>query len=310
MDYVFTETDLDYLGVTDGNVRALLLKTTIVGNYYCEDGAYANRVLSSMEVRGGLEIKFNDNTANLLKAYFGKISNYGNITFTCDGSSTIISSPNSQITYNIIYKTYTNYKIQRQSVTLNCTFDDISSIKILGKINICGIIFDGDATLSYGDKSITIQVYDDTGLTVLGVKGVKHIKYENQDVEILNLDGVTYDLRDYMVINGFKLPKLPNLQHPTYGNNYYAIYFYWGVETRLFITHKPATIVDGKLKMSSNGILNALIDRYDMAWNAVSTSIDDPTLRDNYYIIASDHDIYDGDTLYFAKNMESYIPRE
>ena len=213
MIYTFTENDIAYLGITDNAIKSILLKTSIVDSGY-DDGLemYAASRKTQFHYLGGVDVRYNTGYSTLISLM--KESNRVRVVFYDDAQLNVGSENLSGVeTYSVHY---TKGKIGQDGGTNgNATvhkvnISELTHLYIKGGANLFGVVYDGDKTVSYGDNSITIDVYDENGFTIKGQKGVKGIVYNGNRVKELVLNGVTHLMKDKIVCtNGVELPKPP-----------------------------------------------------------------------------------------------------
>ena len=227
MIYTFTESDIATLGITDETIKTLLLKTSIVDSSY--DGGlemYTAQRKTQYHYLGGVDVRSGTNKSTIVSLM--QENNRTKLTIFNTTQLKIASEKLSGVeTYDVHY-TYgtigagggSNSKASNYTIDIS----SVTQLNIKGRSNIFGIIYDGDKTLTYGDKSITIEVYDDNGLTVKGQKGVKGIIYNGTRVKELMLNGTSHIMKDKIICNGVELPVPPN-QKGLYGDgvNHWAI---------------------------------------------------------------------------------------
>ena len=213
MIYTFTESDITTLGITDEAIKNVLLKTSIVDSGY--NGGlemYNASRKPQFHCLGGVDVRLNTGYSILIS-----LLNENNRTKITSYSDTQIRVGSENLsgaeTYNIFYTYGTIGRgggSNNNASAYTITISELSNLYIKGRTNIFGIVYDGDKTLTYGDKSITIDVYDDDGLTIKGQKGVKGIVYNGNRVKELVLNGVSHILNDKIICsNGVELPKPP-----------------------------------------------------------------------------------------------------
>lgn len=231
MNYTFNETDLDALGITDETTRSVLLKTTIHGDDFVsyDDFFSWGETLIKYKKYGIIQAKFTDSS------YSSGTHFVGLRTSANSDMLKIAISDTTFICYCDAYSSMTEGGGSRNtcsSMTLSsCDTDMINSnlisIDIQGRCNIFDIVYDGFKTLTYGDKSIEIEVYDDTGITINGIKGVKHIIYNGVEVVNLIKNGVSVDIRPKITLSDGGVVDKPNSYVSKYalveGTSYWAI---------------------------------------------------------------------------------------
>lgn len=211
MIYTFTETDIALLGVTDESVKSILLKTSFVDSGY--NGGLEMYMASrkpQFHYLGGVDVRLNDNYATLISLL--KEENRTRIRFYDDKQLNIGSENFDGVeTYSIFY---TKGKIGQDGGTNNTAtvhkvnISELTHLYIKGGANLFGVVYDGDKTVTFGEKSITIDVYDESGFIIRGQKGVKGIIYNSERVKELVLNGVPHLMMDKIICsNGVELPK-------------------------------------------------------------------------------------------------------
>ena len=219
MIYTFTESDIATLGITDEAIKALLLKTSIVDSSYDEGLVmYVAPRKPQFNYLGGVDVRFGTSDSTIVS-----LMRENNRTRLTVYNTTQVKIGSEDLTGNETYDVH--YTIGTIGADGGSSYNagsytkaitDITHLNIKGKTNIFGIIYDGDKTLTYGDKSITIEVYDDNGLTVKGQKGVNGIVYNGNRVKELILNGTSHIMKGKITCNnGVELPVPPN-----YGNFY------------------------------------------------------------------------------------------
>lgn len=221
MIYTFTESDIATLGITDETIKTLLLKTSIVDSSY--DGGlemYTAPRKPQFHYLGGVDVRYGTNRSTIVSLMLE--NNRTKLTIFNTSELKIASENLSGVeTYDVHYTLGTigeggGSSSKASNYTIDIT--SVTQLNIKGRSNIFGIIYDGDKTLTYGDKSITIDVYDDNGLTVKGQKGVKGIIYNGNRVKELSLNGTSHIMKDKIICsNGVELP-VPCNQKGLYGD--------------------------------------------------------------------------------------------
>ena len=228
MIYTFTESDIATLGITDETIKTVLLKTSIVDSSYDEGlVVYVAPRKPQFNYLGGIDMRTGTSGSTIISLMLENNRTKLTLSSTTEvkiGSEDLTGKETYDIHYTIgTIDTDGGSNSKAGSYTKAIT--DITHLNIKGKTNIFGIIYDGDKTLTYGDKSITIEVYDDNGLTVKGQKGVKGIVYNGTRVKELILNGTSHIMKDKIICsNGIELP-VPHEQKSFYGDgiNHWAI---------------------------------------------------------------------------------------
>ena len=221
MIYTFTESDIATLGITDDTIKALLLKTSIVDSSYDEGlVVYVAPRKPQFNYLGGIDMRTGTSGSTIISLM--QENNRTKLTLSSTTEVKIGSEDlTSKETYDIHYTIGTidtDGGSNSKAGSYTKAITDITHLNIKGKSNIFGIIYDGDKTLTYGDKSITIEVYDENGLTVKGQKGVKGIVYNGTRVKELILNGTSHIMKDKIICsNGIELP-VPHEQNSFYGD--------------------------------------------------------------------------------------------
>ena len=213
MIYTFTESDIVSLGITDEKIKLILLKTSIVDSGY--NGGlemYIAPLKTYFHYLGGVDVRYNTGYSTLIS--LKEKNNRVRFVFYDDAQLNVGSENLSGVeTYSVHY---TKGKIgQDGGSSGNATvhkvnISELEHLYIKGGANLFGVVYDGDKTISYGDNSITIDVYDENGFTIKGQKGVKGIVYNGNRVKALILNNIIHIMKDkIMCINGVDLPKPP-----------------------------------------------------------------------------------------------------
>lgn len=213
MIYTFTENDIALLGVTDEDVKSILLKTSIVDSGY--NGGlemYVAPRKPQFHYLGGVDVRYNTGYSTLITLQ--KEDNRVRIVFYDDAQLNVGSENLSGVeTYSVHY---TKGKIGQDggssgnSTVHKVNISELSNLYIKGGANLFGVVYDGDKTVTFGDNSITIDVYDENGFTIKGQKGVKGIIYNGNRVKELVLNGVKHLMKDKIICtNGVELQKPP-----------------------------------------------------------------------------------------------------
>lgn len=315
MDYTFNENDLNTLGITDNTQRSLLLKTTIVGKYTPFKGCYYLAYTPELLENGGFEFKWSDtkygqvanvnpsvnSVMEISNGYLSFEANSGYVNYIiCEGSSRTIQNNKS----SYYFTTYAN----------------LEYIKVLGKCDLFGIIYDGDKTLTYNGNTVTISVYDDTGLTVLGQSGVKRIIYNGNNVKVLNLNGINHDLVTDINVGLHTFPKPPTFNNPYSPDgrdHFIVIVNILTDELTLVEVHEGFGIYQNKIYYLSDTSLSSgtTTSRFNCAnlnyWKFSESTAGTISLLD-YEIIASTDNVYEYTStnvnsktnIYFEQNLD------
>ena len=261
MIYTFTENDIALLGVIDERVKSILLKTSFVDSGY--NGGlemYIAPRKPQFHCFGGVDVRHNTGYSTLISLQ--KEDNRTKISFYDDVQLNVGSENLSGVeTYSVHY---TKGKIgQDGGSSGNATvhkvnISELSNLYIKGGANLFGVVYDGNKTVTFGENSITIDVYDESGFTIKGQKGVKGIIYNGERVKELVLNGVSHVMDDKIICsNGVELPR-PHIIGNLYGDkgNHWLIrndaeYY------DLFYSSSGFGYYNGEICAISSGKLNA-----------------------------------------------------